>query len=306
MPACSPGYDILGGICSSFAPSVLPRNSSSIAWIAAPIIIGLLILGLVVLILWVWKYKNGTYNRWKKTVLSWKNGKADSTSKDSARMVELTEENQRLRAHIESLTSGQSSGHPGSSGIAGVPSPGITFAQSNLPTIASLPKIRRGPSGGVHGSSLPPIDSTPPGSAQGDKDQGTTGTGEPAAFGTHPAQQSQFIEHSAALPEGSGTAQNSSRRGSDGEYGVAQTAPGPSQSAAPPYMPAASGPTPNYGMPFVPPSLPNSQGPTLFQRSMFGGNKVNPAPPVFGPPRVLRPSQTQLLPPGSEDADSSV
>lgn len=182
--ACSPTQDILGGICSGAAPSVQTSASSSITWIAAPIILGVVVVGLTVFLVFLWKYKNGTYNRWKKRITrgySLRISKAGDEQSPAAaqalRIQELTEENQRLRTQLESLladaegpTSGGTGGGthgPASGNILGLKqqhsSEQLGHSNSTLSTSGNVATSLVGPatSMGMAASTLPTVAGLP-------------------------------------------------------------------------------------------------------------------------------------------------
>lgn len=158
MLACGPTQDIVGGICSTQAASVQPVSAKSITWIAAPIIIGAVIILVGLFIYFLWKYRNPSYRRMKSMF--------KRAPPSDPRVVDLMEENERLRHQLMALNRPQSetkqpSLHAADSrkGFkAALDQDDDSFSQPgvapplpitlptlplSLPSVASLPKIRR-------------------------------------------------------------------------------------------------------------------------------------------------------------------
>eukprot|EP00048_Salpingoeca_helianthica_P014731 m.223231 g.223231 ORF g.223231 m.223231 type:complete len:411 (-) comp16208_c0_seq1:48-1280(-) len=171
--ACAPRMDVLDGLCSTDAPSVNRVEPSSIAWIAAPIVLGSLFVLIVLTAVFLYYFHNDKFNTISRRVGSiFKSKPAASTSQ---RVAELKEENNRLRAQLRaslsgSLADGDSIGarQPSPKGSFGFPSPPIgaplftTASPPTLPTVSSLPRIRKAPAltslPGLPATSLPELD----------------------------------------------------------------------------------------------------------------------------------------------------
>lgn len=109
--ACSPTQDIENGLCSSSAASVAPKPGSNNAWIAAPIVIGALIVLVLILILYVWRFHNDKFLKYRRNIAKTILCCTSSATNDSVaradqmrRVSVLTEENERLRQQLRNAT----------------------------------------------------------------------------------------------------------------------------------------------------------------------------------------------------------
>jgi hypothetical protein len=148
--------DVLDGLCSQDAPSVRKSSGSSIAWIAAPIVVGTLILLAILTLFFLYYFHNDKYNVVMQRLRSCARRGANSQPSTSQRVTELKEENSRLRAQLRASLgdadsiamrmSGDPSPKNSRSSLSQPLPPLIPAALSPaLPTVASLPRIRKGP-----------------------------------------------------------------------------------------------------------------------------------------------------------------
>ena len=188
--ACSPSQDIKDGLCSGSAASVTPDTSgnSNLSWVAAPVILGLIVICAAMAFVYLWKYRNPLYVRLKKKICCSRHNEikpvdnSPGSQKMTARLSELLEENDRLKSELEtervSSASARASIVDGNQLLAFVSSPSFvpegtrpdSYARSQwtsgttpsqlqpqpLPTVSGLPKIRRavGGHGAVSDSSM--------------------------------------------------------------------------------------------------------------------------------------------------------
>ena len=101
--ACAPNADLLGGpgpsFCSTAAPSV-QSSTANLGWIAA-VVIGVLLLALVALLVYLYKYRNGTYNA---LVAKVRPAKRDSDAAPMSEVVTATPQLRSFKQHRKSST----------------------------------------------------------------------------------------------------------------------------------------------------------------------------------------------------------
>lgn len=168
--ACSPNQDIVDGLCSSEAASLRTSSSPSLTWVAAPVVVGVVVLVVALGMLYLYHYRNDKFNIFKRRIRESLPLRRAASADALRRVSELKEENDRLRTQLRASISGSDnftsySGSPAAqprSSLPGLSPPSAipTALSPSLPTVASLPRIRKGVTI-VPGMILPELPTSP-------------------------------------------------------------------------------------------------------------------------------------------------